>query len=243
MRDCLTEADKKHWHPTAALTAWLVGQIPPDARVLDVGAGILPFPRANVLVDAAQPNVGPEQQVVNCDFVTNPLPFPDKSFDFVYCRHVVEDLYNPFPLIREIERVGHAGYIETPSPLAEVCPGIDGASPPWRGYYHHHYIVWPHQGELRFVAKYPLIEYLDFSKIEIAPRLRQSPHLWNTHYLWKNTIKVSHRQNVVDFHLFNDYGHIIGAAIEQGRISCDEFWQDIPKETRIPQLGLNRPAA
>lgn len=241
--DRLTETDKKHWHPPASLIAWLMDRIPAKARVLDVGAGILPFPRANVLVDLGSPNFFAGQEIVHCDVSHEPLPFPDKSFDFVYCRHVLEDLFDPFRLIREIERVGKAGYIETPSPMAEMCRGIDGSSPPWRGYYHHHFVVWPHEGELRFVMKYPLVEYLDFSAMNLVAELRQAPHHWNTHFLWADKIKVSHRQSLVDFHLFDDYGHVLGAAIEQGRVSCDAFWHDIPRETRVPQIGLNRAVA
>lgn len=243
MTDRLTESDKKHWHPAPALTAWLMDRIPTKARVLDLGAGILPFPRADVLVDLAVPNAGPRQQVVRCDFTRDALPFADKSFDFVYCRHVLEDLADPFFVMYEMARVGKAGYIETPSPMAEMCRGVDGSSPPWRGYYHHHFVIWPHEGTLRFVAKYPLVEYLDFAPLDLAERLRQAPHYWNSHLLWDGDIKVSHRRNVADFHLFNDYRHILGAAIEQGRTSCDAFWHEIPRETRVPQLGLNRSSA
>lgn len=210
--------------------------------MLDVGAGILPFPRADVLVDIAQPNALAHQEWIKADIIKEPLPFADKSFDFVYCRHVLEDLHNPFHLIREIERVGKAGYIETPSPLAELCRGVDGSSPPWRGYYHHHYIVWAHLGELRFVAKYPLVEYLGITA-PLAERLRQGPRYWNTHLLWTDKISFRHRQSLLDFHLYNDYGFELGQAIEQSIASCDAFWADIPQTTTIPLIGLPSVAA
>ncbi len=196
-----------------------------------------------MLVDIATPNALAGQQVVRCDFARDALPFADNSFDFVYCRHVLEDLFDPFRLCAEMARVGRAGYIETPSPMAEMCRGVDGASPPWRGYYHHHFVVWPHEGELRFVMKYPLVEYLDFTAIDLASGLRRAPHHWNTHFLWDGAIKTSHRQSLVDFHLFNDYGHVLGAAIVQGRTACDAFWHEIPRETRVAQIGLNRSSA
>ena len=47
------------------------------------------------------------------------LPFPPKSFDFVYCSHTA-DLGQFF---REIQRVGKAGYIETPNYLLEQMVG------------------------------------------------------------------------------------------------------------------------
>jgi methyltransferase family protein len=241
--DRLTEDDRKHWHPLPSFFEWLAKQIPAKARVLDVGAGILPFPRANVLVDAADPDALPGQEVVKCDFARNPLPFPDKSFDFVYCRHVLEDMHDPFSLCREMERVGKAGYIETPSPLAEMCRGVDGTSPPWRGYYHHHWIIWEYEGELRFVTKYPITEYVNFEGCNLADKLRASPIYWNTHLLWKERIKISHRQTPVDFHIMKDYGPMLASAIDQTIVSCDVFWHEIPRELRIPQIGLNQVSA
>lgn len=242
MTDRLTESDKKHWHPPANLTAWIADQIPEGARVLDVGAGILPFPRADVLIDIAQPNAMPHQQWIKSDVIKHPLPFADKSFDFVYCRHVLEDVHEPFGLIREMERVGNAGYIETPSPMAELCRGVDGSSPPWRGYYHHHYIVWAHLGELRFVAKYPLVEYLNIP-LPLAARLKAGPRYWNTHLLWQDKIAFRHRQSLVDFHLFTDYGLELGQAIEQATASCEAFWAGIPLTDTLPLIGLPSAAA
>ncbi len=238
MTDRLTDSDKKHWPPAPQVTAWLTERIPASARVLDVGAGIAPFERADVLVDLAQPNAGPHQQWVKSDIIRDPLPFADKSFDFVYCRHVLEDVHDPFPLIREIARVGKAGYIETPSPMAELCRGVDGASPAWRGYYHHHWLIWSHLGELRFVSKYPLVEYMDVSPANLAARLRSGPAYWNTHFLWSNVINVTHRRNVADFHLLNDYPQLLAQAIEQASASCEEFWAQVPRTVQVPLVGL-----
>lgn len=241
MTDRLTDADTKYWHPPANLTAWLADRIPENAKVLDVGAGILPFQRANVLVDIAEPNAAPGQEFIKCDFSRDPLPFPDKSFDFIYCRHVLEDMFDPFFLCREMQRVGKAGYIETPSPMAEMCRGIDGSSPPWRGYYHHHFVIWPWAGELGFMMKYPLVEYLNIEQ-DLPAMLRPLPRYWNTHYLWKDEIKARHHQSLVDFHLFNEYGLFLNLAMEQGRKSCDEFWSRLPTE-QISQSALNPRAA
>lgn len=237
MTDRLTDADKKHWAPAPQITAWLTEHIAPGARVLDVGAGIAPFLRADVLVDLAQPHAAPHQQWIKSDIVREPLPFADKSFDFVYCRHVLEDVYDPFHLLREIARVGKAGYIETPSPLAELCRGIDGSSPPWRGYYHHHYFIWAHLGELRFIAKYPLVEYLAIG-MPIADILRAGPQYWNTHLMWSGEIKSLHWQSVADFHLLNDYGRILDQAIEQAKASSEEFWAPLPRTVQVPLVGL-----
>jgi len=87
------------------------------------------------------------------------------------------------------------------------------------------------------------VEYIDFSTLNLATDLRQAPHHWNTHFLWEGEIKTAHRQSLIDFHLFDDYAHVLRAAIEQGRTSCDAFWHDIPHQIRVPQPGLNRAVA
>ena len=100
--------------------------IPPGARVLDIGSGGDPSPHATVLVDRypgrthhrAAALVRDDRQFVEAD-VAN-LPFPDKSFDFVYCSHVLEHVPDPLAACREIMRVGHRGYIETPTRAKDI---------------------------------------------------------------------------------------------------------------------------
>src|SRR5882672_7035798 len=146
----LTTTDPHHWAPIPAVVDWLTNRLPPEAKVLEIGPGHAPFFRADTFVDFAPwpiQGVAPEK-LVKCDIATEPLPFEDKSYDFIYCRHVLEDMWNPFHLSKEMERVGKAGYIETPSPIAELCRGVDGGAPPYRGYHHHRWVVWNQAGEL-----------------------------------------------------------------------------------------------
>lgn len=220
----LTNADKKHWAPNDALIDWLTTRIPQDAKVLEVGPGHAPFKRADAHVDFVDvPGIDPAR-MFKCDIASQPLPFADKSFDFVFCRHTLEDMYNPFPICAEMSRVGKAGYIETPSPIAELCRGIDGNSPPYRGYHHHRFIAWEHAGELRFVSKYPLIEYLKFNDDALAALLRAGPKYWNTHYLWTDRINIVHRQSPLDFDIWRDYPMMLADAAKQSHESSDEFF-------------------
>lgn len=242
MTDRITEVDKHYWGPIPPLLNWLSEQIPTAARVLDVGAGYCPFPRANVLVDIVEPqNKRSDQEFIRCAVGEERIPFPDKHFEFVVCRHMLEDMADPFAAIREIERVAHSGYIETPSPIAEMCRGVDGGSPPWRGYNHHRFVVWTHQGELRFVSKYPLVEYLP--EMEVAHLLRQDAIYWNTYFLWNDRINVVHRQNPTHFTLPQDYYPQLQQAVEQSKAATDEFWAGVPRKTMIAQIGLARGAA
>ena len=126
-----------------------------------------------------------------------PLPFADKSFDFVYCRHVVEDLYNPFLLLKEMDRVGKAGYIETPSPMCELTKGVDGGNdPPHRGYIHHRSFVWVEDAVLYLVEKATAVEHMAF---DAARLLEANPFLWNTYFLWSGKLKFHFLEQSVHF--------------------------------------------
>jgi len=169
--------------------------------------------------------------VETCDFSVDPLPYEDKEFDFIYCRHVLEDLYNPFLLMQEMSRVGKAGYMETPSPLVEMARGIDGKEgippSPWRGYHHHRYFVWNHEGVLNFLTKYSLVEYLKTNDPEIERILNDDPFAWNTHYLWTDKIKYKHFQHHIDASITKGkYGDLIKKGIEQGINNSYKFFKD-----------------
>jgi len=53
----------------------------------------------------------PHQQLVNA--AAEALPFADKEFDYVICNQVLEHSDDPAQFLREVMRVGKAGYIET----------------------------------------------------------------------------------------------------------------------------------
>ena len=90
-------------------------------RVLDVGNGGDPFPYATVLADRFlevsstrhEPLVTNNKPFVLAD--VQDLPFCDKSFDYVYCVHVLEVVDSPLKACRELMRVGKRGFIEVPT--------------------------------------------------------------------------------------------------------------------------------
>ncbi len=92
--------------------------------VLEIGSGGNPYPRANILCDAYletmerhfDPLVHDRPTILA---FTENLPFKDNVFDFVIASHVLEHSSNPDKFLAEIQRVGKAGYIETPSAFFE----------------------------------------------------------------------------------------------------------------------------
>jgi SAM-dependent methyltransferase len=157
------------------------------AVILDIGPGTHPWVHANRFAGRNPEGYsypGPFYELdLNCD----PLPFDAKSVDFIYCRHVLEDLDNPEHLLKEIRRVARAGYIETPSPIAECCRGVDSPTSlaPGRGYAHHKWLVglsrW---GKLCFLPKYQALDSLPLDDNDLRALLRSGPELWNTHCLF-----------------------------------------------------------
>lgn len=91
--------------------------------VLDVGSGSNPHPAADVLLEKYVDTTHRYDPLV----VDRPtvladackMPFKDKAFDFILAFHVLEHMHDPAAFITELQRVGRAGYIETPNAMFE----------------------------------------------------------------------------------------------------------------------------
>jgi SAM-dependent methyltransferase len=97
--------------------------IKPSDLVLDVGSGSNPHPAADVLLERYLDSrhrysaLVIDRPTVLADACR--MPFRDKAFDFVIAFHVLEHVPNPAAFLTELQRVGKAGYIETPNALFE----------------------------------------------------------------------------------------------------------------------------
>lgn len=95
-----------------------------DGLVLDVGSGGKPYPRSDILFDrvAGAEHRGGVPMMIDRPTVFgdgHKMPFKDKAFDFVIASHILEHMRNPEAFLSELQRVGKAGYIETPNMLFE----------------------------------------------------------------------------------------------------------------------------
>jgi hypothetical protein len=220
----------KHYAPNKKVLKH-IETITQGKKVLELGPGNIPFKNATHFVGwehGIQPIDKSDNHVV-CDFNHHNLPFKDKEFDFVYCRHVLEDLIYPFRVMEEMKRVAKAGYIETPSPMAEIKKGIDGGDPKWRGYHHHVWYVWVKDNKLQFVKKYPISEYFNgIQENNLETFLENNSHGWNTYFLWEDSFEFELYQHGVDFYLTKDYNEFVcRKVVGEAMNSTDLFYTKI----------------
>lgn len=100
-----------------------------NPKILDVGSGHSPHKEAGVIVDKYLDNVSRGKDIVipeDVKFIEADicnLPFNDKEFSFVYCKHVLEHIEDVEKAISELMRVADSGYIEVPTSLWEKLFG------------------------------------------------------------------------------------------------------------------------
>lgn len=190
---------------------------------VELGPGNRPFRLAAEFVgrDPGQARSGYNGTFHQLNLSRDELPWADGEVGFLYCRHTIEDLDDPDWCLSEIRRVARAGYIETPSPIAELCKGVDaeraltGKRPPWRGYHHHRSIVWDANSELSVVAKWPFIEYLDGDTEAYADLLNGGPLYWNTYFAWTGALKYRVYRHEVDYDIGPAYGQLLDRAVAE----------------------------
>jgi hypothetical protein len=180
-----------------------LARIGPGDRVLDVGGWWKPFNRADSVVDlmpyegrggGGSIGPGPERFTARswhrADVCSDGLPFPDGSFDFVYCGQTLEDVRDPIGLCRELTRVARAGYLEVPSLWIECCYDVDALpnADRYPGYEKHRWMVYAEEGELLFIPKLAWMPLYEFVPREVADRHRADQALWTTPWHWEGDI-------------------------------------------------------
>lgn len=213
---------KKYYHPIREILQYNIARCEDlkAVKILEIGPGIKPFSEATHFVDWLPYRENTTMIDLN---KFSALPFTDKEFDFVYCRHVLEDLSNPYYLFTEIMRVGKAGFLETPSPLAETTMNVD-INTNHVGYIHHKSIIWSEtNGIFSVLDKYPIIEKLP--PVFYRPEL-EDPWCWNSYFEWdeKSTLEYKHYRHDKDYNLHTpSYHNFVIEAVEQGIKSSQRF--------------------
>ena len=174
-------------------------------KILEVGPGDAPFHYATHVIDHQLEHWNISGVYAwDLDMDMDRIPVEDGYFDFVYCRHVLEDLNNPLHAYNEIIRVARNGYIETPSPIVEIMRLGNYNNPMLnygnlRGYHHHRFLLWTNEenNTLHAVAKYPIVDLYDEDKPHFILRnsameavfvelLTHYTPLWNNYYTWND---------------------------------------------------------
>jgi SAM-dependent methyltransferase len=108
-----------------SILAFVVEQaqaLPPDSRVLDIGADEAPYRELFSAHRYTTLNGGgplPESRDLECAGRAESIPAPDGSFDAVLCIQVLEHLPNPLGALREFRRVlGPGGALIATVPFA-----------------------------------------------------------------------------------------------------------------------------
>jgi len=183
-------------------------------NILEIGAGNCPFSLSTHFVDCRDiPNV------IKMDIDYDKIPFDNNYFNFIYSRHTLEDIQNPYLIFTEMCRVSPRGFIETPSPLVEITKGVDISSLPYCGYIHHRYIVWSsiESNILHFLPKYPIIEYINFNIKNHLHILNNYPLYWNNYYIWdeNNKPNIIIYRNGINMDIKTDYTYLLEKAITE----------------------------
>lgn len=203
---------QKYWAPLGTIRDYLELKCRAYTRIVEVQPGSVPIPFATDRIDYS---------VDKIDLDTTVLAYPDQSFDFLYCRHVLEDLQNPDFAFREMARISQNGFVETPSPLVECTRNVDTGplASFYCGYNHHRYVTWTESATntLCFLPKMPIIEHVNFELSSDTLARLADPYMWNNYYEWNPDQPARYKiyKSGLDFSALHDYVPLLNHAIEE----------------------------
>lgn len=110
--------------------AFLLPHLKPHHTILDIGCGpgtitadlaelvpegkVTGVDAVEAVLERARAHVAGRSGITNCTFEVadaNALPYPDDSFDVVFCHQVLQHVQNPVGILKEMQRVAKPGGI------------------------------------------------------------------------------------------------------------------------------------
>lgn len=182
----------------------VLSKIKDSDKVLDIGGWAKPLNRADFVIDympyetrgeEKREHYGRDREYFTkdtwvewdvCD--RKSFPFKDKEFNFVFCSHLLEDIRDPLWVCSEMNRIGKAGYIETPSRVIESHKNIGGK---WNlnkyvtGYSHHRWYIENINGKLLFTFKNPLIHFIKEFQVNHIKEPEAMSFFWENGFEYK----------------------------------------------------------
>ncbi|MBN1853843.1 MAG: methyltransferase domain-containing protein [Pirellulales bacterium] len=185
-----------------------IQNIAPTDRVLEVGPGGMPHPRANVFLEKvfSNPSIAKEQRGHVPSLVTDKpiityqdgrFPFDDHEFDYVICSHVLEHILDVDSFVRELTRVARRGYVEFPTIYYDYL--YDFPEHPTIVFFRDGTIFWMPKNETCLPAFRPVTRLFYASLVAghtalidtLAPCLFQG-------FEWESTIKTQRTRDIYD---------------------------------------------
>lgn len=111
-------------------------EIPADWRVADVGPGQQPFLRANDYIDVDEGNLHrlhakDGRQRIHSDLMEGLPEIADKTYDYVFCSHVLEHVDDPIKCAQSLSRIGKRGTAVFPSAIKEGLFNFEEPTHKW----------------------------------------------------------------------------------------------------------------
>jgi len=196
-------------------------------RVLDVGGAIGPWfwDNTDFILDFVPPEeskitppVGLNQvppSHYNKEFICGDITLPEGwdeinkivalkgKFDFVICRHTLEDLNHPEFVMNQLQKVAKSGFIGVPSKHQELLKGWYPHLPETRGLHHHRWIYVTKKGMLYGLPKMGWTDSL--TDKELKKIKHSDPRNTELRFYWEDKINVFYVLPIVD-NLPPDYG-------------------------------------